>query len=191
MCFMNKKNQQTSNHVKYIKSIIYGGSDGILTTFAIVAGGAGAELSAGILLILGIANLFADGISMAFGDFISSRAEDEYQEAEQLQAVSNAPQTSVKSRLIQSFYTFFSFVIFGIFPLLTYIVAPSITVIRPYQFYIACGLTAATLFGLGAMKAYFTGKNRIYSGLEMLLLGGFSASAAYLVGNSLSWLARS
>ncbi len=59
----------SSNHGQYIGSAIYGGLDGIITTFAVVAGVAGAQLSAGVVLILGFANLLADGISMAVGDF--------------------------------------------------------------------------------------------------------------------------
>ena len=65
-----------------IKSLVYGGLDGTITTFAVVAGVAGAELAAGIVLILGFANLIADGISMAIGDFLSTRAEIEYNQAE-------------------------------------------------------------------------------------------------------------
>lgn len=65
-----------------IKSLIYGGLDGIITTFAVVAGVAGAELAAGIVLIMGFANLIADGISMAIGDYLSSKAENEYNAAE-------------------------------------------------------------------------------------------------------------
>lgn len=67
---------------KYIKSIIYGGLDGIITTFAVVAGVAGAELSTGVVLILGFANLVADGLSMGIGDFLSTKAELEYEAAE-------------------------------------------------------------------------------------------------------------
>ncbi|PIR93585.1 hypothetical protein COT97_05865 [Candidatus Falkowbacteria bacterium CG10_big_fil_rev_8_21_14_0_10_39_11] len=67
---------------QYIKSLIYGGLDGIITTFAIVAGVAGASLSFGIVLILGFANLIADGISMAVGDYLSSKAENEYKRSE-------------------------------------------------------------------------------------------------------------
>ncbi len=67
---------------QYIGSAVYGGLDGIITTFAVVAGVAGADLTAGIVLILGFANLFADGISMAVGDFLSTRAENEYNQAE-------------------------------------------------------------------------------------------------------------
>src|SRR3989344_3804285 len=67
---------------KYIKSFVYGGLDGIITTFAVVAGVTGASLNAGIVLILGFANLTADGISMAFGDYLSTKAEKEYGRAE-------------------------------------------------------------------------------------------------------------
>ncbi|MBN1330218.1 MAG: VIT1/CCC1 transporter family protein [Candidatus Heimdallarchaeota archaeon] len=64
---------------KYIKSIIYGGLDGIITTFAIVAGVTGAALGIGVVLILGFANLLADGLSMGIGDYLSSKSEIEYQ----------------------------------------------------------------------------------------------------------------
>src|SRR3989344_8026371 len=69
---------------KYIKSFVYGGLDGIITTFAVVAGAAGASLGSGIVLILGFANLFADGISMAVGDYLSTKSEVEYGKAEKI-----------------------------------------------------------------------------------------------------------
>ena len=68
-------------HGRYLRSVTYGGLDGIITTFAVVAGVAGAGLTTDIILILGFANLFADGLSMAVGDFLSSRAEGEYEVA--------------------------------------------------------------------------------------------------------------
>ncbi len=67
---------------EYLKSGVYGGLDGIITTFAVVAGVAGASLSATTVLILGFANLIADGISMAVGDYLSTKAEKEYQKKE-------------------------------------------------------------------------------------------------------------
>ncbi len=66
----------------FIKSAVYGGLDGIVTTFAIVAGVAGAELGPGIVLILGFANQLADGLSMAIGDYLGTKSEKEYQAAE-------------------------------------------------------------------------------------------------------------
>lgn len=67
---------------QYIGDMVYGGLDGIITTFAVVSGVAGAQLSTQIVLIMGLANLFADGFSMATGAFLSSRSEQEYYERE-------------------------------------------------------------------------------------------------------------
>ncbi len=59
----------------WLPDFVYGGIDGSVTTFAVVAGVAGAQLSTAIVLILGFANLFADGFSMAVGKYSSDRAE--------------------------------------------------------------------------------------------------------------------
>ena len=59
----------------YIRDWVYGGIDGAITTFAIVAGVAGAALSARIIVILGIANLLADGFSMAASNFSGTKTE--------------------------------------------------------------------------------------------------------------------
>lgn len=65
--------------ISYLRDWIYGGIDGVVTTFAIVAGVVGAELSAGIVLILGVANLLADGFSMAASNYSGTKAEiDDY-----------------------------------------------------------------------------------------------------------------
>lgn len=61
-----------------LKPIIFGGLDGILTAFAIVAGAAGGSLSPNTVLILGFSNIFADALSMGVGEFLSSKAENEW-----------------------------------------------------------------------------------------------------------------
>ncbi|MCF3934828.1 VIT1/CCC1 transporter family protein [Acuticoccus sp. M5D2P5] len=61
----------------YAADAIYGGFDGTVTTFAVVAGVAGASLSPAVTLILGLANLVADGFSMASGAYLSTRAEEQ------------------------------------------------------------------------------------------------------------------
>jgi VIT1/CCC1 family predicted Fe2+/Mn2+ transporter len=66
----------------YIGDMVYGGLDGIVTTFAVVSGVAGAQLGVHVVLILGLANLFADGFSMATGAYLSARAEREYYQRE-------------------------------------------------------------------------------------------------------------
>ncbi|MEL7547330.1 MAG: VIT1/CCC1 transporter family protein [Pseudomonadota bacterium] len=61
----------------YLRDWVLGGIDGAITTFAIVAGVAGAGLSTSVVIILGIANLLADGISMAAGNYSGVKAENE------------------------------------------------------------------------------------------------------------------
>lgn len=61
----------------YLRDWVYGGIDGAVTTFAIVAGVVGARLSADVILILGAANLVADGLSMAASNYLATRAEHE------------------------------------------------------------------------------------------------------------------
>ena len=62
----------------HFDDFIYGSIDGAVTTFAIVAGVVGAGLSPGIILILGFANLFADGFSMAAANYQASKAKNEF-----------------------------------------------------------------------------------------------------------------
>lgn len=61
----------------YLGEFVYGGIDGSVTTFAVVAGASGAELSSAIILILGFANLLADGFSMSIGAYLSAKSGQE------------------------------------------------------------------------------------------------------------------
>lgn len=63
------------NKPNYLRDWVYGGIDGAITTFAIVAGVIGAGLSSKIIIILGLANLFADGFSMAASNYSGTKAE--------------------------------------------------------------------------------------------------------------------
>lgn len=223
---------------QYLKSAVYGGLDGTITTFAVVAGVAGASLSAGVVLILGFANLIADGLSMAIGDYLSTKSEREYQKAEREREaweVDNYPDgekkemteiytdkglskkdastiTSIISKnkkawvdimmveelgivesrespLKNSIVTFISFAFFGFIPLITYILAKFIPFLARNEFVAASILTGFTLFLLGAAKVKVTGKNWLKSGLEMLIVGGIAAAAAYGIGKALAGLA--
>lgn len=64
----------------YLRDFIYGAVDGTVTTFAIVAGVEGAGLAPGIVVVLGVANLVADGFSMAASNFLATRAEHQQRE---------------------------------------------------------------------------------------------------------------
>jgi VIT1/CCC1 family predicted Fe2+/Mn2+ transporter len=61
----------------YLRDLVYGAIDGSVTTFSVVAAVAGAGLSPAIVIVLGVANLIADGFSMAAGNFLATRTEEE------------------------------------------------------------------------------------------------------------------
>lgn len=103
----------------YFKEVIYGGMDGIVTTFAVVAGFAGAALSSEqttqlsffIVLLFGLANLFADASSMALGNFLSVRSEKDIynmirgREQQNLQTNPDSERTQTISILEQKGFT--------------------------------------------------------------------------------------
>ena len=62
---------------KHLSEFVYGGIDGIVTTFAVVAASAAAGLESGVILVLGFANLIADGISMGVSAYLSERSEND------------------------------------------------------------------------------------------------------------------
>lgn len=90
---------------EYLGNLVYGGLDGIITTFAIVSGVVGAELSPSVILILGLANLLGDGFSMATGAYLSSKSEQEVFSRERhhiSEQIVNAPEKE-KQSLYQSY----------------------------------------------------------------------------------------
>jgi len=76
------KEEHRTGTGEYLRDGIYGGLDGIITTFGCVSGVAGAELSCWLALILGLANLVADGLSMAVGNYIGTKSEIEFERKE-------------------------------------------------------------------------------------------------------------
>lgn len=77
-----KKEHHQNAFTEYLKEIVYGGNDGIVTTFAVVAGFAGAQSTGSIVgvggaavLLFGLANLFADATSMGLGNYLALRSE--------------------------------------------------------------------------------------------------------------------
>lgn len=66
----------------YIGDAVFGANDGIITTFAVVAGASGALLGPAVVIILGAANLIADGISMGIGSYLGRKSELDYARAQ-------------------------------------------------------------------------------------------------------------
>lgn len=89
----------------YIQDVVYGGNDGIVTTFAVVAGTMGADLPHYVVVILGLANLIADGTSMGTGSFLSTKSEmDNYKRLrkEELNEIKTDPE--LEKEEIRYFY---------------------------------------------------------------------------------------
>lgn len=90
-----KEDHKRSPVAVYLKEIVYGGNDGIVTTFAVVAGFSGAQIynnmpsySIMTVLLFGIANLFADAASMGLGNFLSLRSEKDLYKSEKVKELS-------------------------------------------------------------------------------------------------------
>lgn len=65
----------------YVRDFVYGAIDGAVTTFAVVAGAAGANLASRVVVIMGLANLLADGFSMAVSNFLGTRAAEQQRQS--------------------------------------------------------------------------------------------------------------
>ena len=61
-----------------LKTIVFGGLDGILTSFAIVSSCAGSGLTSRVVLLLGACNILADAMAMGVGEYLSTKSSDEY-----------------------------------------------------------------------------------------------------------------
>ena len=154
----------------YLKDLVYGANDGIITTFAVVAGVAGAQLDARIVVILGFANLLADGFSMGASNFLSIRSDEAVRFAS-----GRGIQEPYPTR--HSLATFGAFVIAGVVPLLSYVIT-----LGADRFLMAIVLTLATLFVVGASRSLVTHVRWWRAGLEMLIVGSIAAAVAYGVG---------
>lgn len=162
----------------YIGDFVYGANDGIVTTFAVVAGATGALLSPGIIIILGLANLFADGFSMGSSNFLAIRSEKELERRQKIQHGENPPKNDVVTPVQHGVITFGAFLVAGVMPLLPYLFGAP----QDSQFYISCVLAGLSFFVIGAGRTLITGGNFARGGLEMLLVGGVAAGVAYGVG---------
>jgi VIT1/CCC1 family predicted Fe2+/Mn2+ transporter len=159
----------TARH--YIRDLVYGASDGIVTTFAVVSGVAGGSLSHTAVLVIGAANLAADGLSMGVGNFLAIRAHERAREVDNLPEEEAYP---VKHGVA----TFAAFVAAGSVPLLPYVVAA----MTEHALAWSVALTLATMFGVGAARGFATNERWWPAGLESLILGSLVAASAYGAG---------
>ncbi len=159
---------------KYLPEFVYGGIDGAITTLAVMAGAMGASLHAGIILILGFANLTADGFSMAVSNYLSTKSQRELS--------INKTKQYKKSPLKTGFATFISFIAIGLIPLIPFIIGLISPFVDLYKFNLSIVFTAIALIVVGSIKGQITKKKPLKSAIETLLIGGIAASLAFIVG---------
>jgi VIT1/CCC1 family predicted Fe2+/Mn2+ transporter len=152
----------------YLRDVVYGANDGIITTFAVVAGVTGGALSSRAVLIVGIANLLADGLSMGVGNYLSIRSHESARAAQELPEEEASPARHGLATLL-------AFVAAGSVPLLPYVTGAA----SGPRFLSSVVLTMAALFLVGALRSLVTIDRWWTAGLEMLLLGVVVAGAAY------------
>jgi VIT1/CCC1 family predicted Fe2+/Mn2+ transporter len=167
----------TARH--YLRDLVYGANDGIITTFAVVAGVAGGDLSPAAVLIVGAANLAADGVSMGAGNLLAIRAHESARAAEGLPEEEASP-------LRHGIATLAAFIAAGAVPLAPFLLPlPGGT---PFTWSLA--LTLAALFGVGVARSAVTIDPWWRAGLEMLTLGALVAAVAFSAGAVIAYALR-
>jgi VIT1/CCC1 family predicted Fe2+/Mn2+ transporter len=163
----------------YVRDLVYGANDGVITTFAVVAGVTGGTLAPVTVLVLGVANLLADGLSMGVGNYLGIRSDERVREAQQLPEQEAFP-------IRHGVATFVAFAAAGIVPLLPYVFSDVATNL----FAMSTGLSLAVLFVVGAARARVGTGSWWANGLEMLVLGVIVGAVAYYAGALVSGLAQ-
>ena len=163
----------------YLSEFVYGGIDGAVTTFAVVAGATGARFDVKILLVLGFSNLIADGFSMSVGSYLSTKSEQELM-TKRGESIADEP-----SPVINGLTTYLSFILVGFVPLLAYTFNALFDIGLDNIFVIAMGLTALAFVGIGLLKSKIAHTNAVRAVSETLILGAIAAGLAYVLGDVL------
>jgi VIT1/CCC1 family predicted Fe2+/Mn2+ transporter len=161
----------------YLRDLVYDALDDVITTMAVLAGTEGAALSMRVGLILGMANLLGDGISMGASNYLGLRSEIE-------QAGGSI---AAEEPWRHGLATVAAFIVVGSVPLAGFAVSAWI---GARVFPVAAVLAGTALVGAGVVRARFVGKTAARSALEMVAVGALAGGAAYLVGRIGSSLAR-
>ncbi|MDB6096513.1 MAG: protein of unknown function transrane [Francisellaceae bacterium] len=156
---------------KYLSDITYGATDGIITTFVIVAGASGAKLPK-LAIIIGLSSLLADSVSMGASRYLSLRSELEIKD----------PSSDFVKPFIHALITAASFIISGSVPLLSFLL--------PFfyfnNFMISSIFSGFVLFLIGLLRGYITNKNLYLAGAETLLIGLMAGLIGFFIGERLN-----
>lgn len=173
---------------QYLGEFVYGAIDGTVTTFAVVAGAAGAGLSSKVIVILGFANLVADGFSMGASAYLSAKSERDLKIRNHLEAGGKGEHIHGETPLQDGLMTLMAFVVVGLVPFLLYVIDSifDLAIAGDTLFLWSSILTGLTFITIGILKARVT-KTKMFKGAaETLGLGAIAAVLAYVLGDWLS-----
>jgi VIT1/CCC1 family predicted Fe2+/Mn2+ transporter len=161
----------------YLRDLVYGANDGLITTFAVVAGVTGGALSSRALLVVGVANLIADGLSMGVGNYLGIRSDEGARAAQGLPELEAFPVRHGAATLL-------AFIAAGALPLAPFVWGEAGAV----RVLVSIVVTFGALFAIGALRSLVTTQRWWTAGLEMLGLGLAVAASAYGSGALIAWM---
>eukprot|EP00796_Vickermania_ingenoplastis_P008852 gene8852-6232_t len=204
----------SSSASEYVKSVVFGGMDGILTSFAIIAAAAGSNGNFATVLIFGLSNVLADGFAMGFGEYVSGEAERENAAAERMReewevensldleieemiqiymakGLSREDSTTIVNIISKDHKMFVDFMMIDELGLLVDIEDRSGPRKQGFVMFMSF-----VIFGMVPLLAYCTGKGQgldliffiscLLTLVSLIVLGAFKG---YLVGVSMTWSA--
>lgn len=150
-----------------LRPAVLGGVDGVITSFAIVAGGHGGDLSMRSIIILGVASILADGFSMGISEYLSSTSH--------VAAVYRDLAVAKPRPGVLGLVCFFSFVVCGAVPILTFWASSGSI--------LACAMfSLAELMALGASRTFISKEDLLFGLVQTALLGTVAGGVAYAAG---------
>lgn len=156
---------------KYLPSFVYGGSDGAVSYFTLMAGAYGAGLPIEMLIAIGVSNVVADAFSMATADYL---AED------------SRKGISFREEEVSALITFVAFVIIGCFPLIPSLIAyytlPAGSTLPFSMFLLSTALTIVGFSYIGYLKGRILRRNLSKTILQSIVICSISAGVAYWLG---------
>lgn len=148
-----------------LRASVLGGVDGVITSFAVVAGASAGDLSRRVVGIVGASSVLADGLSMGISEYLSSSAAD----AAEPSSVATSPR-------VLGVVCFTSFVVCGAVPLVVYVASESL---------LSCAMfSLVSLMLLGGARTRATGEPLLHGLGQTAVLGTVAGGVAYAVGRA-------
>lgn len=159
-----------------LRASLLGAVDGVITSFAIVAGAHAGDLGEGSMLVVAVSSLLADGLSMGVSEYLSSSSEKE--RAESVRGGGSVREGSIQQARpeVLGVACFASFVSAGAVPILAFVSFANGSLLSCAMF------SLVELMLLGAARTRFTGEALLVGLGQTSLLGGLAGGVAYGVG---------